>query len=190
MRRHARLCREGCLVCRRLTPTVSGSSLRQFTSNERVLPFPSPRSGAIRRLQSPRATRDRVAAGLRSHTSRVALPKGVRRRGSSPCDGEVLRFRVYPLRSHHCVATTSLPTSRMASALKGCLVLSPPCILYCQSFLCCRGADSHGSSVGPVNHVLRAIRGHIPPESVAIARPPTCAPTSRVTLAQRTPQPG
>ena len=29
-------------------------------------------------------------------------------------------------------------------------------------------ADSHGSSVGPVNHVLRAIRGHISPESLAI----------------------
>ena len=33
-------------------------------------------------------------------------------------------------------------------------------------------ADSHGSSVGPVNHVLRAIRGHIPPR-VTRDRTPT-----------------
>jgi hypothetical protein len=48
---------------------------------------------------------------------------------------------------------------------EGCLVCHRLASLIVKSLL---WADSHGNSVGPVNHVLRAIRGHISPESLAI----------------------
>lgn len=66
---------------------------------------------------------------------------------------------------------------------EGMLGLSLPRIPYCQvSSLVV--ADSHGSSVGPVNHVLRAIRGHIHPKSPRFASPRLRSHTSGVTLAQ------
>src|SRR5215203_1578799 len=66
------------------------------------------------------------------------------------------------------------------------LGLSPPHILHLSKCLILSRADSHGSSVGPVNHVLRAIRGHMPP-SHSRSQSPTRLRShiSRVTLAER-----
>jgi hypothetical protein len=48
-------------------------------------------------------------------------------------------------------------------------------------------ADSHGSPIGPVNHVLRAIRGHIPPSHSRSHRHGLALPHIASALAQRVP---